>query len=180
MEIKSLRNRMEILELQSFEGYSQNIPEDELIVTGMEVFTFKTKQKEKGKNVPKKNQEGKEINLSQRKSLQINEVYSMPNQIFTSKMTQLIENQFRLTAIVLIDSGTYRNCIKEGIVPYQYLNQSFGSITVVNKETLLIRFKPTYVDVCNKEICIRQHFIVLNMNQEIILENFIPNCNYLF
>ncbi len=56
-KIKSLKNRIEILEWYDFGAYYQDNKKDELIMDDMEEIDFRAKQRKKGKNVLGTNKE---------------------------------------------------------------------------------------------------------------------------
>ena len=75
-----------------------------------------------------------------------------------TKITLVINKEFSLTKIALIDSSADMNCIEEGLIPLKYYEKSSERLTQVNGEKLIINYKIPNVHICNDEICFETIF----------------------
>ena len=53
----------------------------------------------------------------------------------------VINKEFSLTKIVLIDLGADMNCIQEGLIPLKYYEKSSERLTQANGENLIINYR---------------------------------------
>ena len=70
-----------------------------------------------------------------------------------TKITLVINKEFSLTKITLIDSGADMNCIQEGLISLTYCEKSSERLTQANSEKLIINYKIPNVHICNDGIC---------------------------
>ena len=76
-----------------------------------------------------------------------------------TKITLVINKEFSLTKIALIDSGADMVCIQEGLIPLKYYEKSSERLTQANGEKLIINYKIPNVHVCNDGICFETFFL---------------------
>ena len=89
-----------------------------------------------------------------------------------TEITLVINKEFSLTEVALIDSGVDMNCIQEGLIPLEYYEKSSKRLTQANKEKLIINYKIPNVHICNDEICFETVFILIkDFSTKIILGN---------
>ena len=88
------------------------------------------------------------------------------------EITLVINKEFSLTEIALIDSGADMNCIQEGLIPLKYYEKSFERLTQANGEKLIINYKIPNVHICNDGICSEMFFVLIkDLSTKIILGN---------
>ena len=84
----------------------------------------------------------------------------------------MINKEFSLTEIVLIDLGVDMNCIQEGLIPLKYYEKSSERLTQANGENLIINYKLLNVYICNDGVCFETVFVLIkNLSSKIILGN---------
>ena len=66
-----------------------------------------------------------------------------------TEITLVINKEFSLTKIALIDSGANMNCIREGLIPLKYYEKSSERLTQADGEKLIINYKIPSVHICN-------------------------------
>ena len=69
-----------------------------------------------------------------------------------TEITLIINEEFSLTKIALIDSSADMNCIQEWLIPLKYHKKS-SERTKANREKLIINYKIANVHICNDWIC---------------------------
>ena len=62
----------------------------------------------------------------------------------------VIDKDFILKDIALVDSGADINCIKEGLVPTKYFHKTTQSLTTADSSKLKIKFKLSNTYICNE------------------------------
>ncbi|GAV64734.1 hypothetical protein CFOL_v3_08249, partial [Cephalotus follicularis] len=72
-----------------------------------------------------------------------------------------IQNSFKLQTIALIDSGAKTNCIQEELIPTKFFEKTEQKLSTANGENIRARFKISDVHICNKDIYIKQSFILV-------------------
>ena len=82
-------------------------------------------------------------------------ILSLINRVIFQKwhtqITLVINKEFSLTEIALIDSGADMNCIQEGLIPLKYYEKSSERLTQANGENLVINYKiPNFTYVMMK------------------------------
>ena len=93
----------------------------------------------------------------------------------------VINKEFSLTKVVLIDLGANMNCIQEGLIPLKYYEKSFERLTQANGEKLIINYKIPNVHICNDGICFEAVFILIkNLSSKVILGNLFMALIYPF
>ena len=84
-------------------------------------------------------------------------ILSLINRVIFQKwhteITLVINKEFSLIEITLIDSGTDMNCIQEVLIPLKYYEKSSERLTQANGEKLIINYKIPNVHICNDGIC---------------------------
>jgi hypothetical protein len=81
----------------------------------------------------------------------------------------ILSNDFKIDTIALFDTWTNLNCIKEGIVPKLFIQNTFKNLSTANNSKLVIAYK-TQASVFNNKIYLKNFFIVTNdINYTIIL-----------
>ena len=103
-------------------------------------------------------------------------ILSLINRVIFQKwhteITLVINKEFSLTEIALIDSGAYMNCIQEGLIPLKYYEKSSERLTQANDEKLIINYKIPNVHICNDGICFETVFVLIkDLSSKIILGN---------
>ena len=98
-----------------------------------------------------------------------------------TKIIFIINKEFSLIEIALIDSGVDMNCIQEGLIPLKYYEKSSERLTQANGEKLIINYKIPNVHICNDGICFEIVFVLIkDLSSKIILgiplwPDFIPS-----
>ena len=88
------------------------------------------------------------------------------------EITLVINKEFSLTEIALINSSADTNYIQEGLIPLKYYEKSFERLTQANGETLIINYKIPNVHICNDAVCFEILFILIkDLSSKIILGN---------
>ncbi|XP_050912612.1 uncharacterized protein LOC127127466 [Lathyrus oleraceus] len=87
------------------------------------------------------------------------------------RITLVINRNFILeNEVALIDSGTDLNCLQEGIIPTKYFDKTTQSLTQAGGDKLTVNYKLSNAYICNKDICLPTHFILVkNLTHRIIL-----------
>ena len=80
------------------------------------------------------------------------------------KCTILIDNQFSITDIAMIDSGADVSCIQEGLVPSRYFSKTTHIVRSASGDALDIDYKLANAHICKDKVCI-PHFFFLVKNQ---------------
>ena len=89
-----------------------------------------------------------------------------------TNITLVINKEFSLTEIALIDSGADMNCIQEGLIPLKYYEKSSERLTQANGEKLIINYKIPSVHICNNRVCFETVFVLIrDLSSKIILGN---------
>ena len=65
-----------------------------------------------------------------------------------TEITLVINKEFSLTEIALLDSRADMNCIQEGLIPLKYYEKSSERLTQANGEKLIINYKIPSVHIC--------------------------------
>ena len=89
-----------------------------------------------------------------------------------TEITLVINKEFSLSGIALINSGANMNCIKEGLIRLKYYEKSSERLTHANGEKLIINYKIPNVRICNDGICFETIFVLIkDLSSKIILGN---------
>ena len=84
----------------------------------------------------------------------------------------VINKEFSLTEVALIDFGADMNCIQEGLISLKYYEKSSKRLTQANGEKLIINYKLPNVHICNDGICFETVFVLIkNLSSKVILGN---------
>ena len=68
----------------------------------------------------------------------------------------------------MFDIGAYLNCIKQGIVPKWFLQNTPGKLSTTNNTKLIIEYK-TQALVFNNEFYLKTFFVVINDINHIVI-----------
>ena len=74
-----------------------------------------------------------------------------------TEITLVINKEFSLIEIALIDSGANMNCIQEGLIPLKYYEKSSERLTQANGEKFIINYKIPNVHICNDGTMLSQY-----------------------
>ena len=89
-----------------------------------------------------------------------------------TEITLVINKEFSLTEVALIDSGANMNCIQKGLIPLKYYKKSSERLIQANGEKLIINYKIPNVHICNDGICFETVFVLIkNLSSKVILRN---------
>ena len=89
-----------------------------------------------------------------------------------TEITLVINKEFSLKEVTLIDSGADMNCIQERLIPLKYCEKSSKRLTHANEEKLIINYKIPSVHICNDWICFETIFVLIkDLSSKIILGN---------
>ena len=78
-----------------------------------------------------------------------------------TEVTLVINKEFSLTEVALIDSGAEMNCMQEGLISLKYYEKSSKRLTQANGEKLIINYKWPNVHICNDRICFEIVFVLI-------------------
>ena len=84
-----------------------------------------------------------------------------------TEITLVINKEFSLTDIALIDSDINMNSIQEGLIPSKYYGKSSERLIQANEEEL-INYKLLNVYICNKGICFE---VIKDLSSKVVLRN---------
>jgi cell division septum initiation protein DivIVA len=77
---------------------------------------------------------------------------------------------FELSIVVLIDTGTDLNYIQEGLVPTMYYSKSKETLSSANGSKIQITFEISKAHVCQDNVCFKTTFVLVkNMTNKVIL-----------
>ncbi|KAG5615881.1 hypothetical protein H5410_015705 [Solanum commersonii] len=98
------------------------------------------------------------------------------------KCTILIDNNFAITNIDMIDTSADVSCIQEGLVPTKYFQKTTHLVKFASGHALDIKYKLPNAKICQNKVCIpRFFFLVKNqLNPPIILGTPFINAIYPF
>ena len=83
------------------------------------------------------------------------------SQIFYTKITLLIDYNYKKEFIALIDSAADLNCIQEGIIPSRYFHKTTHSFRSANGSKMNIEFKLPKAFICIGKSCVPQSFVLV-------------------
>ena len=93
-------------------------------------------------------------------------------QKWDTKITLVINKEFSLTEVALIESRVDMNYIQEWLIPLKYYEKPSERLTQANGEKLIINYKIPNVHICNDEICFETFFVLIkNLYSKVILGN---------
>ena len=76
-------------------------------------------------------------------------------------ITIVINDEYHLHSMALIDTGADQNCIQEGLIPTKYYEKTSERLSAANGSKLSIKYKLTKAKVCNQGFCISTPFILV-------------------
>ena len=85
------------------------------------------------------------------------------------EITLVINKEFSLIEIALIDSGANMNCIQEGLIPLKCYEKSSERLTQANGEKLIINYKIPIVHIYNDGVCFETVFVLIKSFTMLIL-----------
>ena len=77
--------------------------------------------------------------------------------------TILIDNDFKISSIAMIDSGADVSCIQEGLIPSRYFEKITHIVKSASNHALDIKYKLSNTCICQSKVCI-PHFFFLVKN----------------
>ena len=83
-------------------------------------------------------------------------------------ITLYIDDNFQLSTVALVDSGADMTCIREGLIPRLYFENTSESLVTISRSALNIQYTLSKAHICNKGINI-SFILVKNLNQAVIL-----------
>ena len=99
----------------------------------------------------------------------LNVLTQISSKKYLIKITLVFSDDFKLDAIFLFDTGADLNCIKEGVIPKRFLQNTSEKLSAANNSKLHIAGK-TQASVLNKGISLKTFFVVTkDINHTIIL-----------
>jgi hypothetical protein len=88
------------------------------------------------------------------------------------EVTLIINAEFQITTVALLDSGADMNCIQEGIIPTKYYKKTTEKLHQASGAKLNIEYKIPNSHICNDGVYFKTMFIwVKNITSRIILGN---------
>ena len=78
-----------------------------------------------------------------------------------TEITLVINKEFSLTEIALIDLGADMNCIQKGLIPLKYYDKSSERLIQANREKLIINYKIPNVHICHDRIYFETAFVLI-------------------
>ncbi|MFS7950979.1 putative transcription factor interactor and regulator CCHC(Zn) family [Helianthus anomalus] len=132
-----------------------------------EIREIKSKIKELEKGENKKDEEN---NNNTENIGKINHLKGLTSQKWYTKLNIIVNNEFRLTLVAMIDSGADMNCIQEGLIPTKYYEKTTYRLSGANGNPLNIKYKLTNVHICKENYCYKtQLVLVKDLTSQIIL-----------
>jgi hypothetical protein len=87
-----------------------------------------------------------------------------------TKVKIIIDNEFEIDVIVLVDSGVDLNCIQEGLIPTKYFEKSTKQLNSANGSNMKIKYEVNNAHVCQNNVCFKISFVLVkNMTDKVIL-----------
>jgi aspartate carbamoyltransferase regulatory subunit len=100
----------------------------------------------------------------------LNVLTQISSKKYLIKITLIFSDDFKLDTIALFDTGADLNCIKEGVVPKRFLQNTSEKLSAANNSKLHIVGK-TQASVFNMGISLKTFFVVTkDINHTIILD----------
>ncbi|KAL4200606.1 hypothetical protein AMTRI_Chr02g254440 [Amborella trichopoda] len=96
------------------------------------------------------------------------------NRIITQKWFILIfiviNDEYELQSLALVDSGADLNCLNEGLVPTKYFDKTTQILNTADGSRLFIKYKLSNAKICTKGHCFPTPFIMVKgLSQVVIL-----------
>ncbi|EOY21358.1 Uncharacterized protein TCM_012883 [Theobroma cacao] len=79
-------------------------------------------------------------------------------QRYLIKIKLLINEEFQLETIALVDTSADQNCIRERIIPTKYYDKTIEGLKTANDEKLKITYKISNAEICNQGIKFKTPF----------------------
>jgi hypothetical protein len=87
------------------------------------------------------------------------------------EVTLIINAEFQITTIALLDSRADMNCIQEGIIPTKYFEKSTVKLHQASGTRLNIKYKIPNAHICNDEIWFKTTFILVKTENNLLTSN---------
>lgn len=97
------------------------------------------------------------------------------------KIKLVINQEYVINTIVLLDIGADMNCVQEGLIPIQYFEKTTERFFRSNHSRLKRNYKISNVRICKQDICFKTTFILVkDLHPSIILETPFSSLIYPF
>jgi hypothetical protein len=164
-EINNIKQEIKELEY-NFKISNEQLVEEIITLQSEEQHTKKIIQDDKIKN----HDNTKHNSLN--KELFINLIDRIILQKWYVEVTLIINAEFQITTIALLDSGTDMNCIQEGIILTKYYEKTTEKLHQASGTRLNIEYKIPNAHICNDGICFKTTIILVkDITSRIILRN---------
>jgi hypothetical protein len=159
--------KQEIKELKyNFKISNEQLVQEFITLQSEEQHTKKIIQNDKIKN----HENTKHNSID--KELFINLIDRIIFQKWYVEVTLIINAEFQITTIALLDSGADMNCIQEGIISTKYYEKTTEKLHQASGTRLNIEYKIPNAHICNDEICFKTTIILVkDITSRIILRN---------
>ena len=78
--------------------------------------------------------------------------------------TILVNNDFKVTSIAMIDSGADVSCIQEGLIPSRFFEKTTHTVKSISNYALDIKYKLSNTCICQSKVCISHFFCFYLIN----------------
>lgn len=87
-----------------------------------------------------------------------------------SQVKIIIDNDFELDTVALIDTGADVNCIQDGIIPTKFYQKTIERLSSANGGKMKVKYKLPNVYICQDNVCFKTSFVLVqDMTDEVIL-----------
>ena len=120
------------------------------------------------------NVQGKQVSTSDENLDSNDQFVSVINRIIFQKwytsVTIIINNDFRINTIAMIDSGADQNCIREGAIPSKYYEKTLERLHGANNTRLRVKYKLSNAFIESNNYQFKNIFILVqDLNEDVIL-----------
>jgi hypothetical protein len=92
-----------------------------------------------------------------------------------AKVTVVVAKDYSFDTIALINSGSYMNCIQEGLVSSKYFEKSTERLNSASGDSLHIKYELRKAYVCQNEVCFPiLYVLVKNMRSDKVIQKSFP------
>lgn len=81
----------------------------------------------------------------------------------------IIHEEFTPETHVLVDTGAYRNCIREGLIHTKYYEKMTQRLSTANDQKLKIKYKLPNAVICIDEFCLYLTFILVRCCKTLLI-----------
>ncbi|KAG5605410.1 hypothetical protein H5410_026902 [Solanum commersonii] len=114
----------------------------------------------------------KNLYLKNNKSDFLYSLKAFTSQKFYTKITLLIDYNYKKEFIALIDSVADLHCIQEGLIPSRYFYKTTHSLRSANGSKMNIKFKLPKAFICKGKDCVPHNFVLVkNITNQIITQS---------